>query len=81
MNSREGEEEEREGEAGEEEEEEEEEEKDAHGSVRFGCLFTRKPGLGYSRGDKYSQAGGWTIGYPLITPESSRGVPTTQHPA
>jgi hypothetical protein len=46
-------------------------------SVRFGCLFTRKPGLGYSRGDKYSQAGGWTTGYPLITPESSRGVPTT----
>ena len=45
--------------------------------VRFGCLFTRKPGLGYSRGDKYSQAGGWTTGYPLITPESSRGVPTT----
>ena len=40
-------------------------------SVRFGCLFTRKPGLGYSRGDKYSQAGGWTIGYPLITPGSS----------
>ena len=43
-NSREGEEEEREGEAGEEEEEEEEEEKDAHGSVQFGCLFTRPGG-------------------------------------
>jgi hypothetical protein len=26
--------------------------------VRFGCLFTRKPGLGYSRGANYSQAGG-----------------------
>jgi hypothetical protein len=47
------------------------------GSVRFGCLFTRKPGLGYSRGANYSQAGGWTTGYPLITPGSSRGVPTT----
>ena len=44
--------------------------------VRFGCLFTRKQGLGwYSPGADYSQAGGWTTGYPLITPGSSRGVP------
>ena len=43
----------------------------AAGSVLFGCLFTRKQGLGYSRVANYSQAGGWTTGYPLITPGSS----------
>jgi hypothetical protein len=40
----------------------------------FVCLFTRKPGLGYFA--NYSQAGGWTTGYPLITSGSSRGVPS-----
>ena len=44
-----------------------------YGSVQ---LFIHwKPGLGYLRGANYSQAGGWTTGYPLITPGSSRGVP------
>ena len=45
--------------------------------VWLGCLFTRKQGLGYSPGADYSQAGGWTTGYPLITPGSNRGLQLT----